>query len=97
MPLYSLGAIMAARESQLLVRDYERMVDNMRPLGFLALELPRDNIHHSQLLNTIILKFTSPVLLNLLGNIFPYCPAVEAILIINSSSIDLPGRSRLDL
>ena len=43
------------------------------------------------------MKFTSPLLLNLLGNIFPYCPAVEAIRRINSSSIDLPGRQMLDL
>ena len=51
---------------------------------------------HSQLLQIIILKFNPPVLLNLLGNIFPYCPAVKAIRRINSSSIDLPRRSMLD-
>ena len=44
---------------------------------------------HSQLLKVIILKFNSPALLNLLGNIFPYCPAVGAIRRINSSNIDL--------
>ena len=41
---------------------------------------------HSQLLNIIILKFNPPVLLNLLGYILPYCPAVKAIRRINSSS-----------
>ena len=46
-------------------------------------------IGHSQLLSIILLKFNSPVLLNLLGNIFPYCPAVGAIRRINSSNIDL--------
>ena len=46
-------------------------------------------ISHSQLLNIIILKFNSPVLLNLMGNIFPYCPAVGAIRRIKSSNIDL--------
>ena len=50
---------------------------------------------HSQLLNIMILKFNCPVLLDLLGNIFPYCPAVGAVQKINSSSIDLPGRSVL--
>ena len=49
------------------------------------------NIYHSQVLNIIILKFNSPVMLNLMGNIFPYCPAVGAIWRINSSNIDLPG------
>ena len=49
------------------------------------------------ILNIIILKFTSPVMLNLLGNIFPYCPAVESIQRINSSSINLTGRLLLDL
>ena len=44
---------------------------------------------HSQLLNIIISKLNSPVLLYLLGNIFPYCPAVRAIQKINSSNIDL--------
>ena len=44
---------------------------------------------HSQLLNFIILKFNFPVLLNILGNIFPYCPVVGAIGRINSSNIDL--------
>ena len=48
-----------------------------------------DGFHHSQLLNIIILKFNSPVLLNLLGNIFPYCPAVGAIRRVNSCNIDL--------
>ena len=43
------------------------------------------NLQHSQLLNIIILKFNPPVLLNLLCNIFPYCPAVGAIRRINSS------------
>ena len=52
---------------------------------------------HSQLLNVIILKFNSQALLNLLGNIFPYCPAVKAIRRTNSSSIDLQERSMLDL
>ena len=52
---------------------------------------------HSQLLNIIILKFYPPVLLNQLGNIFLYCPAVGAIRRINSSNIDLPGRSMLEL
>ena len=52
---------------------------------------------HSQVLNIIILKFNPPVLLNLLGNIFPYCPAVGPIRRINSYNIDLPGRSMLDL
>ena len=49
------------------------------------------NTKHSQLLNIIILNFFSPVLLNLQGNMFLYCPAVKAIQRINSSSIDLPG------
>ena len=49
-------------------------------------------IGHSQLLNIVILKFNSPVLLNQLGNIFPYCPVDIAIQRINSSSIDLAGR-----
>ena len=49
------------------------------------------NTKHSQLLNIIILKFFSPVLLNLQGNMFLYCPAVKAIQKINSSSINLPG------
>ena len=44
---------------------------------------------HSQLLNIIILKLNSSVLLNLLGNIFPYCPAVRAKRRINSSNICL--------
>ena len=44
---------------------------------------------HSQLLKIIILKSNSPVLLNLPGNIFPYCPAVRAIRKINSSNIHL--------
>ena len=47
---------------------------------------------HSQLLNIIILKFKSPVLLNLLGNIFRYCPAVGAVQRINPSNIDLPRK-----
>ena len=34
---------------------------------------------------------------NQLANIFPYCPAVEAIRRVYSSSIDLPGRSMLNL
>ena len=34
-------------------------------------------IAHSQLLNIIILKFNCPVLLDLLGNIFSYCPAAK--------------------
>ena len=51
--------------------------------------LPRGYISHAQLLNIIILKFNSPVLLNLLGNIFPYCPAVGAIWRIKFSNIDL--------
>ena len=51
------------------------------------------DVIHSQLLNVIILKINSLVLLNLLGNIFPYCPAVGAIRRINSSNIDLQGRS----
>ena len=55
------------------------------------------NAWHSQLLNIIILKFNPPVLLNLLGNIFPHCPAVRAIQRINYSNIDLPGRSTLEL
>ena len=41
------------------------------------------HIGHSQLLNITILKLNSPVLLNLLGNIFPYCRAVEAIRVLN--------------
>ena len=32
---------------------------------------------HSQLQNIIILKFNSPLLLNLLGNILPYCQLSE--------------------
>ena len=52
---------------------------------------------HSQLLNIMILKFNSSILLNLQGIIFPYCPAVGAIQRINSSNIDLPGRSMLEL
>ena len=52
--------------------------------------------NHSQLLNIIILKFNSSVLLNLMGNMFLYCQAVEAIQRINSSSIDHPERSMLD-
>ena len=52
---------------------------------------------HSQLLNKIILKFYSPVLLNLLDNIFMYSPAVGAIRKFNSFNIDIPGRSMLDL
>ena len=44
---------------------------------------------HSQLQNTKILKFISPVLLNLLGNIFTNCPAVRAIRKIDSSNIYL--------
>ena len=55
------------------------------------------NIPHSQLLNISVSKFTSPVLLNLLGNILPYCTAVQEIRRTNSSSIDLLGRSMLDL
>ena len=51
---------------------------------------------HSQLLNNVILKFNSLILLHLLGNIFPYCPAVGAIRRINSSNTNLPGRSMLD-
>ena len=54
-------------------------------------------ILHSQLLNIIILKFTSPVLLNLLGNIFMYFPAAEGMQRVHSSSIYLQGRSMLDL
>ena len=46
------------------------------------------NIEYSQLLNIIILKSNSPVLLNLLGNIFPYCPNVGAIQIINPFNIE---------
>ena len=53
--------------------------------------------NHSQLLNIIILKFNSLVLLILLGNIFPHCPAFEAIHRLNFSSIDLPERSMLHL
>ena len=52
---------------------------------------------HSQLLNIIVLKFNSPILIILLGSIFPYCPAVKAIRRINSSSIDITGGSMLDL
>ena len=52
--------------------------------------------NHSQLLNIIILKFNSSVLLNLMGNMFLYCPADEAIRRINSSSIDHQERSMLD-
>ena len=48
---------------------------------------------HSQFLNTIILKFNSLVLLNLLSNIFSYCPSVGEIRRINSSSIDPQGWS----
>ena len=44
---------------------------------------------YSQLLNIKILKFNSPVFLNLLGNILPYCPAFGAIRRINSSDIGL--------
>ena len=58
---------------------------------------PITSSFQASILNIIILKFYTPVLLNLLGNIFPYCPAVEAIRRINSSSIDFPGRSILDL
>ena len=43
----------------------------------------------SQLLNIEILKSNSPVLLNLLVNIFSYCPAVRVIRRTNSSNIDL--------
>ena len=55
------------------------------------------NIPHSQLHNIVILKLNSPILLNLLGNIMPYGPAVGAIRRINSFNIDLQGRSILDL
>ena len=58
--------------------------------------LPQRKLKYSQLLNIKILKFNSPVLLNLLSNNFPYCPAVGAIRRINSSNIDLPGRSILE-
>ena len=34
---------------------------------------------HSQLLNNVILKFNFQALLNQLGHIFPYCPAVGPI------------------
>ena len=49
----------------------------------------RDYILHSQLLNIIILKFNSTVLLHQLGNIFPYCPALKALQRINSLNIDI--------
>ena len=52
---------------------------------------------YSQLLSIIILKFNSSALLNLSGNIFPYCPAVGAIRRTNFFNIDLPGWSMLDL
>ena len=55
------------------------------------------NTGHSQLLHMIKLKFTPPVLLNLLCSIFHYCPALKAIQRFNSSSIDFPGRSMLYL
>ena len=59
--------------------------------------LKKCNTVQSQLQNIIILTFNPPTLLNLLGNIFPYCPPVGAIPRINSSNIDLPGRSMLEL
>ena len=46
-------------------------------------------LSHSQLLNIIVLKLNSPVLLNLLGNIFLYCPAVGAIQRNTYFNIDL--------
>ena len=59
--------------------------------------LKKCNTVQSQLQNIIILTFNPPILLNLLGDIFPYCPPVGAIPRINSSNIDLPGRSMLEL
>ena len=50
---------------------------------------PKRYIFNSQLLNIKILKFNSSVLLNQLGNIFPYCPVDRAIRRINYSNIDL--------
>ena len=55
------------------------------------------NIVHSKLLNNVILKLNSSVMLNHLGNIFLYGPVDRAIRRINSSNIDLPGRSMLEL
>ena len=42
---------------------------------------------------SIAFQLSRPVLPNLLGNIFLYCPVVTAIRRINSFNIDLPGRS----
>ena len=53
--------------------------------------------NHCQLLNILIFKFNTPVLLNQLGIIFPYCPVDRAIRRIDSFSIDLPGRLMLEL
>ena len=53
------------------------------------------NTEHSQLINRIqnILNYwtlyTSPVLINILGNIFPCCPSVGALWRINYFNIDI--------
>ena len=46
-------------------------------------------LKNSQLLNITILKFSNPVLLKQLDNVFPYCPAVGGIGRVNFSNIDI--------
>ena len=90
--LYNYFCLNRILESGQLIRLIR--VAKLRPPATLS---RRISSLHSHLLNIIILKCNSPVLLNLLGNIFPYCPAVGAIQRINSSNIDLPGRSMHEL
>ena len=72
-------------------RGLPRLVFNCQPLSKQIQDISTFTvcIWHSQLLNIIIMKFNSPILLNLLDNIFPYCPALGAIRRINFSNIDL--------
>ena len=73
---------------------------NVAVLGFFMVDSEMNKLFlldHFLLLKYVILKLSSSVLLNRLGNIFPYCPVDRAIRRINYSNIDLQERLRLGL
>ena len=72
-----------------LVRHTRLMMDIFRALNWAFMGQRCIQLHmlHSQLLNIIILKYTSPVLLNQLGKIFQYWSSSTKSLAIFSSTL----------
>ena len=62
----------------------------------LSVHMSKVKLASHKAFSIIILKFNPPILLDLPGNVIPYCPAVGAIWKINSSNDDFTGKSMFD-